>query len=1579
MSITAFVSRMAAQGIELYPNDGQLGVRAAEGALTPQLIAHLRTHKQDLLAYFAASDTHPLSYNQTGLWFELQFSPESTHYHLTNVARLFSVVDVSLLQQAFQRLVNRHPILRTTIIESDGQPLLQVHHYQPVAFTQVDASASSWDEIEAQVDAYHNAPFDLANRSFHVYLLTKRPNEHVLVMKLHHMLLDGRSMSIIQSELRELYLAAKSQRVASLPTIEATYGEYVAWQQSVMEERGEALRTYWREQLGGTLPVLNLPTDRSYQETSEQKVGKHRLQLPTALLQSLRGFAGREGVTLSTLLLATYNILLHRYSGQDDIVVGSMLAGRHQERFGRVLGYFLSPIAVRATFTNDVTVRAFLKQFSQTVIGGMNHQDYPLPLVVRALNLPHVSGRNPLFQATFNMQRMHQEMEEERSPRSLAAMEPANDWDGLQLSLFRGIQNENPLDLTLYATDFTHRLQLVFSYDAAKFNQSTIEQMGCHFITLLSSMVADPTQRVQQLTMLAEAEYRQIVHEWNATAVNFGKPQTIQQLFEQQVTRTPAAIALRFEGEQLTYTELNERANQLAHHLLELGVQADTLVAVAMERSLELVVSLLAVLKAGGAYVPIDPTYPAERIQYMLADSATPIILTQSHLDLAIGDKHLIAVDQFEAEESLVGNPQRFQSADSLAYVIYTSGSTGRPKGVAIEHRAAFNYLQWALATYGVQDGAGSILHSPLAFDLTVTSIWSPLLAGNSLTILPESDTVNVLLDRIDQLSDLSFIKLTPAHLQLINHQLEPYQFAGCTNGLIIGGEALHESVVAPWRQLAPETRLINEYGPTEATVGCVVHTVAPEDDDEWVKIGRPIANTQIYILDGCLQPVPIGVVGELYIGGAQLARGYLNRPELTAVRFITHPTFGRLYKTGDLCRWLRDGTIAYIGRTDFQVKIHGFRIELGEIESALRGLDGVDDAVVIVREDGAADKQLVAYYTGESSHETVREQLTARLPHHMIPTAFVSLDALPLTANGKVDRLALPTPDQQEEFQANFTPPRSEIERVLAQAFADVLRLPQVGIHDDFFRMGGDSILSIQLVNRIAQNGYTIRVKDVFVHPTIAKLATAVQTEQVQIRASQAVQHGYAPLSPIQWWFLDANQPQMHHYNQSYLLSVTLPIEIARLESAIGALLQHHDALRFQYKQDGRGWQQQYMASNQCVPLEVIDLSGVVHKKAEIEAVSDQVQTSLNPVKGELTRWVYFKGEDIGDRLLIVIHHLAVDGVSWRILLEDLANLLDGKQLPPKTSSYREWVETLQAETVQGRFDGEIARWLAEAKALPLPLNNPDAPNTMGSSHLLRYTLSREQTAHLLRTLPERHAITVDALLLTALTETLTRWAGHDALRVRFESHGRQELFDTINLNRTVGWFTSVYPLTIPCFAGTAVRRIRYTLDTLRRVTDGGVSFGALRDYHPDADVREQFAQLPAAPVLYNYLGQMDGGSHNAHQFVRAPESSGRPISADFQRDTLVEINAMVIDGQLRISWMVSPQISVESAASLLDTFTHGINLLITEALDTHERVAIPTDFTNVALSKAKLESVLNSATSNRTALIPSIDDEEF
>ena len=973
-----------------------------------------------------------------------------------------------------------------------------------------------------------------------------------------------------------------------------------------------------------------------------------------------------------------------------------------------------------------------------------------------------------------------------------------------------------------------------------------------------------------------------------------------------------------------------------------------------MERSIEMVVSLLAVLKAGGAYIPIDPNYPADRINYMLDDSAALSVLTQTKVAVSVQHKQMIAIEQLSETlaEQPKHNPQTGVFPKDLAYIIYTSGSTGQPKGVMIQHHALFNLISDNIHRFNVTSES-IILHAPtFGFDVEVGDLFMTLCAGAKLYLPVPEKLIGEFLSTQLKLSEATHISLTPIALSTL--PIKPYPLL---QAMIVAGEALPDVLAQKW---LPFTQIWNAYGPTENTIYA---TTAACQFGIQTHIGKPLFNVKVLILDHTYNLLPIGISGELYIGGEQLAFGYLNQPELTAGCFIQHPEFGRLYKTGDLCQWLPDGNIQYIGRTDFQVKIRGFRVELGEIEQALLTQTDVRETAVIAREDQPGNKRLVAYLTGKGRPEKLRQELAKQLPDYMIPSAFVMLDALPLNPNGKLDRRVLPAPVYVDE-QATFIAPQDTIEASLSEIFTHVLRLQTVGIHDNFFRLGGDSIVSIQLVSQAAKQGLFFSVKQVFQCPTIAQLATIVRREQT-ISAAQSTQTGSVPLLPIQHWFLDSEQTDWHHFNQSFIFRVKQPIEKKSLKKAIQAVLQHHDALRLYYQSKPFGWEQTYQAIQDIIPLEVVDLRSIekVDYASVIQQQGEYYQANLNPGKGDLVRFVYFQceGGDGTDRLLIVIHHLAIDGVSWRILLDDLTTLLSGGQLPAKTHSYRAWAEALQGAAQDGQFDISIPYWLDQT-AQPvqtLAIEYPDALNKAGNSHHVQLTLSMQQTKHMLRTLPEQHQMTVDAILLTALAETLVSNTETDVC-IKLESHGRQELFDTINLNRTLGWFTSAYPVRIPRFTGRAVQRIRYTLDYVRRVTDGGISFGALRYFHPDEHIREQLASLPEASVVYNYLGQMDS-LDNAY-FGVATESTGTSVAPTFQRDTLLDSNALVIEDQLHIHWTVTPQLSLTTVQNLLATFSHTLDNLITEALQDTQPIAIPTDYVDANLSFEQLEPFLEA-----------------
>jgi amino acid adenylation domain-containing protein len=786
-------------------------------------------------------------------------------------------------------------------------------------------------------------------------------------------------------------------------------------------------------------------------------------------------------------------ILLWRYTGQDDLLVGTPVAGETRSESELSGGVIINTLVLRAKLAGELTFRELLRQIRQTVLDAQLHRDLPFHRLVEELGNPAATSRQPIFQVMF---------------QHLAAV-----GDGRRTHDRSPASVKSQCDLTLSMVEQREQMFGEFEYNRNLFLAPTLERMAGNFQALLQGIVDQPDQLISQLPLLTAAERKQILVEWNATNVDYPFERCLHHLFEAQVARTPEAVAVVQEHYELSYRELNERANQLAHYLARQGIGPDALVGLGMERSLEMVVAMLAIFKAGGAYVPLDPTYPAERLAFMVDDAKMSLLLTQPHLVARIPAKQAkvicLSSDWRVFDRENKENPSSNVTAENLAYVMYTSGSTGKPKGVMIPHKGLVNYLSWATEAYKVASGRGAPVHSSIGFDLTITSLFSPLLVGQRVVLLPEDQSIQALTDLVRNERHFSLIKITPAHLEVLSQQLKPEEAAGCAGAFVIGGEALWGESLAFWCTHAPATRLINEYGPTETVVGCCVYEVpAGSCPSGAVPIGRPIANTQLYILDRHRQPVPVGVTGELYIGGAGVGRGYLNSPALSAEKFLADPFSAdpqaRLYKTGDLARYRANGIIEYLGRIDHQVKIRGFRIELGEIEAALVAHPAIEQAVVVVREDNPGDKRLVAYLASTSSEaleaKFLRAFLQQHLPEYMLPAAFVFMAELPLTLNGKVDRTALPAPEYQRQSatDADVVWPRDGLERQLVEIWEKVLAVKPIGIGDNFFDLGGHSLLVVRLIAQIERKlSVNLPLSAVLQAPTIEQLALIVRQKK--------------------------------------------------------------------------------------------------------------------------------------------------------------------------------------------------------------------------------------------------------------------------------------------------------------------------------------------------------------------------------------------------------------------------------------------------------------------------------------------------
>jgi amino acid adenylation domain-containing protein/non-ribosomal peptide synthase protein (TIGR01720 family) len=1516
----------------------------------------------------------PLSFAQARLWFLDQLEPGKPFYNISSALLLKGSLNLAALEQSLNEVIRRHEILRTSFATVDGQPVQVIEPNLKLTLNVQDLRQlppiEQQQTVQQLIAQSANQPFDLTQLPLlRVSLLHVGESEYVMLLVMHHIISDGWSMGVLIREMVALYKAYGAGKPSPLAEVTIQYADFAVWQRSLPEAIASQI-TYWKQQLSGNLPVLQLPTDRPRPPVQTFKGARQSLLLTKNLTPALKKLSQQENATLFVTLLAAFQTLLYRYTNQADICVGSPIANRNRVEIEGSLGVFVNTLVLRTDLAGNPTFRELLGRVREVALAAYSHQDLPFEKLVEELQPQRDLSRNPLFQVMFALQ---------NAPMPEIALE------GLTIDTLNVETNRAQFDLSLAIVENSQGAIAEVEYSTDLFEAATIARMLKHFETLLEGIVANPDRCLSDLPILTASERQQLLVDWNDTFADYPKDCCIHQLFEAQVEQTPDAVAAIFDAQTLTYCQLNAKANQLAHYLRSLGVKPEQLVGVCVERSLEMMVGILGILKAGGAYLPLDSSYPSERLAFMLEDARIGILLTQQHLIEKLPQSRVaiacLDTDWEEISQHSQENPHTNVTAENLAYVIYTSGSTGTPKGVEITHQSLTNHSIAVAKAYQLQSSDRILQFGSISFDVSAEEIFPSWLSGATVVIRPEE-----ILDFANFGQFLAPEKVTVVNLPTTYwHEWVSYLVDSKTELpptlrlAIVGTEAVQPEQLVIWeKQVGNRVRWINAYGPTEATIGVTLYELTTSERQlSCVPIGRPIANTQIYILDSHLQPVPIGVTGEIYIGGDSLSRGYLNRPDLTAEKFILNPFEransqslkpSRLYKTGDLARYLPDGNIQLIGRIDSQVKIRGFRIELGEIETILKQHPAVRDAVVLAQEESEKPnhKRLVAYIVAKETATTtveMRDLLTKKLPNYMVPSGFVILEILPLLPNGKVDRNALLhlnlTPHEPE---TKFVEPSTTIEGVLAKIWAEVLRIEQVGIHDNFFELGGDSILSIQAIARANKAGLRLTPKQLFEHQTIAELAAVASTIQTT-EAQQGLVTGEVHLTPIQHWFFQQNLPQPHHFNQAVLLQVEQNCDLALLQQTIQQLVLHHDALRLRFVQTEFGWKQEIANPDAEVPLTRLDFSALpeVEQIAALEAAINELQSSLNLSVGPLIRVAYFDfGVDKPSRLLFVIHHLAIDGVSWRILLEDLSRG-EAIDLPPKTTSFQQWSNCLQEYARSASLQQEQNYWLTESRSLVsrLPVDYPEGDNTVASADRVAIALNAEQTQALLQEVPKAYNTQINDVLLAALVMAFAKWTGDRSLLVDLESHGREQIFDNLDLSRTVGWFTSVFPIILNQESNPR-ETLKAVKEQLRGVPNRGIGYGILR-YLGDNKIAEQLKNLPQAEVIFNYLGQFDRTLSESSLFSFARESTGNSRSLQGTRSHLFEIDGLVNGGQLSLSWTYSKNIYQKATVEYLaQTYLEVLRELIVHCQSPDAGGYTPSDFPDVDLNQEQLENLL-------------------
>ena len=1517
-----------------------------------QLADSISSFKEQAYAPIPNADKqkyYALSPSQKAIYYQWEVDQQSVAYNMPTALQLSGKLDVVRLEDCIRILLQQHEAFRSVFLMRD-EPVFSVK--EDVAFTlkteYIDDSELD-ERLRAQIQ-----PFDLkAAPLFKSTVFVTNSGKTFLFIDFHHIISDGVSVHNFLYELQLVY-TGKTNELAPIQ-----YSDYACWaNQNATPENLKDQELYWANKLKDNVPVLELPADFKRPAVFNTKGSKINFIINETITQNLQQLARQNNVSMHVLLLSIYNLFLLKSTGHKRVVTGIPVAGRQHPDLFQLQGMFVNNLTVIADFDAENSFVAFLQAAQDDLDLSLQNQQYPFDNMLSLLGKQRDVSRNPLFDTMFVYQNMG-----------------IPEVEGCEFGFTKHFFDPGSAkyDLSMEVFEHPKSIEYNFEYATSLFNEQTIIKLSSQLHNLVQNIIANPHAKLKNLSCLNAEDYKNYIEEFNDSKLSYPNNTTIHELFEEQVVRSPLNIALEYGDIQITYKELDDKANELAKLLSSQGVRPDNTVGILLPHSPELLVAILGVLKAGGAYLPIDVSLPEERINYLLTDSRTQIVITDvNHQQLLITAQNtarewplvIIDVDNYEPlntqNDHLVVKP----TARNLAYVIYTSGTTGTPKGVMIEHRSLINYICWAAHTY-LKDNAGAFaLYSSVSFDLTVTSIFTPLITGNKIVIYQDNNK-EILIERVITDNKTDVVKLTPSHLKIINESkviASGNQYKVRT--FIVGGEQL-ETLLAEeiCDKFNHNVTIYNEYGPTEATVGCMIYEFKPGETSVHVPIGVPAANMQIYVLDKYMNPVPINVTGEMFISGDGLARGYLYKEDITNEKFIPNPFIEgtRMYKTGDIAKRLLCEQLQYVGRFDQQVKLNGYRIELAEIENQLMKHAAIADALAVVKINKTGQNLLCVYYTGTvTDTNDLRRFMAKYLPYYMVPGYYIHLQQIPLTGNGKVNYNALPDIDTELTTKPKVQP-KNYVEEVFLMVWADVLKMTDIHVDDNFFELGGDSIKAIQIASRLSEHGVEIKAKDILRYHTIAQVSLYATSNLGKSSYDQGIIEGNKLKTPIEKWFFNQHFSKPGYYMQSVSLNLNKEVNIKNMEKAFSMLIAHHDGLRMNYN----SVKQQLFINNDHLEADFkITKQTIKSENGQCNAGADlcyyNIKARLDLSKDLLLKAVIIKNDNLEncyETLFITMHHLLVDGVSWRILLEDLYNIYNTLensrelQLPLKTASVIDYAEAQHNYTKDLKAtDAESKYWQAIIDlGFKLPLDQPTTDWRILNQAIAAETLGHEETTFLIREANYTYKTNVAILLNTALATALSNWTGLNTFVIEQENKGRH--LENVNSTRTVGWFTTMYPLVLNLADTDIASRIKAVKEQFRNVPNDGAGYGI---YKYDS---QNYIQPKISQVRFNYLGEFNEAFDNdLFSFTR--QDTGFESDPENHLTAVLEFNCLVIDSKFRVEIQYNKlSYRKETIDSLKKSFISELQLILCHIKNEKEIHFTASDFDMAGLSNEDLD----------------------